>query len=191
MTPKSLLENFSFLANAPNGIHRLREIIYSLAVDGSLCEQNPAEGTGHSLLERLSREKDSRIDKGTFKRSAKLEGTAAKYSESLPRIPRSWAWSRLVDIGEINPRNDVEDDRLASFAPMNAISELHNGPMLPEDRRWSAIKKGFTHFADGDVMIAKITPCFENLYFPRLGVFSSRQGEKPFGDVANFLLADP
>ena len=29
------------------------------------------------------------------------------------------------------------------------------------------------------------------LYFPRLGVFSSRQGEKPFGDVANFLLADP
>jgi type I restriction enzyme S subunit len=31
-----------------------------------------------------------------------------------------------------------------------------------EGRLWGEIKKGYTHFADGDVVLAKITPCFEN-----------------------------
>lgn len=31
-----------------------------------------------------------------------------------------------------------------------------------QERKWSEIKKGFTHFQDDDVVLAKITPCFEN-----------------------------
>jgi type I restriction enzyme S subunit len=31
-----------------------------------------------------------------------------------------------------------------------------------ETRYWGEIKKGFTHFAEGDVVLAKITPCFQN-----------------------------
>jgi type I restriction enzyme, S subunit len=31
-----------------------------------------------------------------------------------------------------------------------------------EIRPWGEIKKGCTHFAEGDVGLAKITPCFEN-----------------------------
>ena len=31
-----------------------------------------------------------------------------------------------------------------------------------EIRRWGEIKRGYTHFAEGDVGLAKITPCFEN-----------------------------
>jgi len=31
-----------------------------------------------------------------------------------------------------------------------------------ENRTWGSIKKNFTHFADGDVAFAKITPCFQN-----------------------------
>lgn len=31
-----------------------------------------------------------------------------------------------------------------------------------DSREWGAIKKNFTHFADGDVAFAKITPCFQN-----------------------------
>jgi len=30
-----------------------------------------------------------------------------------------------------------------------------------EARSWSEVKKGYTHFADGDVLLARITPCFE------------------------------
>jgi type I restriction enzyme S subunit len=31
-----------------------------------------------------------------------------------------------------------------------------------EERRWGEIKSGYTHFKNGDVVMAKITPCFEN-----------------------------
>jgi type I restriction enzyme S subunit len=34
--------------------------------------------------------------------------------------------------------------------------------LAPEANKWGSIKKGFTHFANGDVVVAKITPCFEN-----------------------------
>ena len=35
-------------------------------------------------------------------------------------------------------------------------------PHQHEVRPWGEIKKGYTHFAEGDVGLAKITPCFEN-----------------------------
>lgn len=31
-----------------------------------------------------------------------------------------------------------------------------------EPRLWGEVKQGFTHFAEGDIGVAKITPCFEN-----------------------------
>lgn len=63
-----------------------------------------------------------------------------------------------MDIGEINPKNEAEDDTLASFIPMSGIPQLHSGRLEAQQRPWEQIKKGFTHFADGDVVLAKITP---------------------------------
>jgi type I restriction enzyme S subunit len=45
---------------------------------------------------------------------------------------------------------------------MALISSAYGVAAKSEERKWSEIKKGFTHFANGDVVIAKITPCFEN-----------------------------
>jgi type I restriction enzyme S subunit len=45
---------------------------------------------------------------------------------------------------------------------MALISSTYGVAAQSEERTWSEIKKGFTHFADGDVVMAKITPCFEN-----------------------------
>ena len=45
---------------------------------------------------------------------------------------------------------------------MALISSTYRVAAQSEERTWSEIKKGFTHFADGDVVMAKITPCFEN-----------------------------
>ena len=62
----------------------------------------------------------------------------------------------------INPRNDSEDDFLATFIPMPGIPQNYRGPLGGEVRSWGEIKKSFTHFADGDIALAKITPCFQN-----------------------------
>ena len=50
----------------------------------------------------------------------------------------------------------------AGFVPMPLIIAGYRSLHKFEIRKWSEIKKGYTHFADGDVALAKITPCFEN-----------------------------
>lgn len=71
--------------------------------------------------------------------------------------------TRLDDVCEINPRmpKTVSDEDLASFLPMAAVSE--DGHIsFEEQREVREVKKGYTYFERGDVLIAKITPCFEN-----------------------------
>ena len=45
---------------------------------------------------------------------------------------------------------------------MACIKEGYRSQHLQEPRTWGEIKKGYTHFADNDIAIAKITPCFQN-----------------------------
>ncbi len=163
MNVRGFLTDFGDIAGAPGGgVKRLREMIYHLAITGDLCRQDSEDGDGHSLLKKIEEEKQTRIDKKAFKRSKKLENLKGTFADELPKIPETWVWTRLVDVGEISPKNDAEDESMASFASMSAISEKHAVPMQPEDRIWSSIKKGYTQFADEDVVVAKITLCFEN-----------------------------
>lgn len=45
---------------------------------------------------------------------------------------------------------------------MAAISEFSPNFNFTEERKLGKVRKGFTHFAEGDVLFAKITPCMEN-----------------------------
>lgn len=161
MDAKAFLAEFGHIASAPGGVQRLREMIYNLAVTGDLTRQLPDDGDARTLLRRIDERKAELLARKAFKRSPKLEN----YSPEIPaniKLPPKWCWSRLVDIGEINPKNESPDDCSASFVPMSGIPQLHGGKLIVEIRPWGEIKKGFPHFANGDVVLAKITPCFEN-----------------------------
>lgn len=71
----------------------------------------------------------------------------------------------LSEAVELNPKPDrraLTDDTEVSFVPMAAV-EAASGHMDPSAiRRYAEVKKGYTHFQDGDVLFAKITPCMEN-----------------------------
>lgn len=68
----------------------------------------------------------------------------------------------IRDLATVNPNNSrVPNDVLVSFVAMEDVSE--NGQLLAKtDARRSDLGNGYTQFADGDVLVAKITPCFEN-----------------------------
>ncbi len=85
-----------------------------------------------------------------------------KQEEVQFSLPTNWEWTRLSIIGLTNPRNNIEDSQLTSFIPMNLIPQSYGEVIKSEVREWGDIKKGFTHFAEGDVVLAKITPCFQN-----------------------------
>ena len=75
----------------------------------------------------------------------------------------SWSLVKLNDIAKINPRmpKNVDQTQKISFLKMASVSE--NGEVLEQESRvLSETKKGFTYFERGDVLLAKITPCFEN-----------------------------
>lgn len=83
--------------------------------------------------------------------------------EDLPfDIPDTWVWARLKGVVEINPRNTVEDETIVSFVEMKSLKDGFNNSFVYEKRAWKTVKSGFTHFQNGDVGFAKITPCFQN-----------------------------
>lgn len=71
--------------------------------------------------------------------------------------------ARLGDVCEINPRPPkyLPDDTVASFLTMSSVSE-EGYVRAEEDRSVVEVRKGYTFFERGDVLVAKITPCFEN-----------------------------
>ena len=77
-------------------------------------------------------------------------------------VPESWSWARISTIGIINPRNNLSDGTNVSFIPMPLIKDGYSNSHTSEIKTWADVKSGFTHFAENDVGVAKITPCFEN-----------------------------
>lgn len=142
------------------GIKKLRELILELAVRGKLVAQNPDDEPASKLLERIEGEKAQLIKDGKLKKQKPL--AAVSEDEKPFELPEGWEWVRLGHIAQINPRNQIDDITQVSFIPMASVSTSYSGSHDQEIKSWSEVKTGFTHFADGDVAIAKITPCFEN-----------------------------
>lgn len=59
-------------------------------------------------------------------------------------------------------KNKENDDIEAGFVPMANISDGFSNHFSFETKKWETIKSGFTHFSDGDIAVAKISPCLEN-----------------------------
>ncbi|WP_412497659.1 restriction endonuclease subunit S [Vibrio furnissii] len=93
---------------------------------------------------------------------------------------------KLTEVAEVNPRcpKDIDEDQLVSFVAMASASE--EGLLLNEESRvLKDTKKGFTYFERGDVLLAKITPCFENGKSLRPYQISNRVG---FGSTEFHVL---
>lgn len=161
MDSQQFLAEFGHIANAPGGIAQLRQMVYQLAVIGSLTARGEAAEDAGQLLAAVAEERQQLIRAKKYKRMLELESESISPPNGIV-LPENWRWSRLLDIGEINPRNLAPDDQLAAFVPMSGVPQIHGAEILAATRLWVDIKKGFTHFANGDVVLAKITPCFEN-----------------------------
>lgn len=88
-----LLSNMELLATAPGGVAKLRELILTLAVQGKLVPQDPADEPASVLLQKIRAEKDRLIAEGKIKRDKPL---AEIGDEEKPfELPEGWEWVRL------------------------------------------------------------------------------------------------
>ncbi len=134
-----------------------------LAVRGSLVEQNPTDEPASELLKRVAAEK-MRLTKTRKTRSYKRP-VSRRLDETPYPLPDGWIWTRIVEWGVTNPRNHFPDKQPASFIPMRMIPAEYGIPICMGERPWGEIKRGYTHIAEGDAGLAKITPCFEFCFF--------------------------
>ena len=158
---------------------QIRKSILQEAVQGRLVPQLAEEGTAQDLLETIKEEKKRLVKEGKLKKSTLTDsviykGDDNKYYENhgknvvcidteIPfEIPSSWQWVRLANVVQVNPKNDAPNETQAAFIPMECVDATYLSKYTYHERKWGDIKAGFTHFADGDVAFAKITPCFQN-----------------------------
>ena len=158
---------------------KLRKSILQEAIQGKLVPQIAEEGSAQELLERIKEEKRKLVKEGKLRKSALndaaiFRGDDNKYYEKIGKkcvditeeipfpIPANWQWVRIRDVFQLNPKNEADDETLAAFIPMEKISAGYKSDFTFDLVKWGNIKKGFTHFANGDVAFAKITPCFQN-----------------------------
>ncbi|WP_337438904.1 restriction endonuclease subunit S [Acidaminococcus fermentans] len=138
----------------------LKNSILQLAMEGKLVEQRQEEGNARELLQAIQEEKTRLVAEKKIKKTKPLSPVAEE--EKPFDIPESWEWVRLGEITIINPKNHLDDNLEVSFIPMNLISDGYCNHYDSLERAWKNVKKGYTHFAEGDIGVAKITPCFQN-----------------------------
>lgn len=103
------------------------------------------------------------MSKGPVGKTSKVNPESAQ--DGPYELPEGWVWTPLGDVCAINPRHEkgvVPNETPVSFVPMAAVD--HQDGIISESsaRPYGEVRKGFTHFIEGDVLFARITPCMEN-----------------------------
>lgn len=82
------------------------------------------------------------------------------------QLPRGWAQEAIGELFDVNPGKPPADLFPAatpvSFVPMGAVDAASGVITQPQECPFGKVRSGYTSFASGDVILAKITPCFEN-----------------------------
>ncbi len=80
-------------------------------------------------------------------------------------LPNGWVSAPLADVADIaanrRPADQPPETRV-NFVPMSAVKEEFGGIDTSVTRPLAEVQKGYTQFREGDVLLAKITPCMEN-----------------------------
>ena len=182
-------------------IDKVKAKILDLAIRGQLVPHNPDDEPAAVLLERIRAEKEALIQQGKIKRDKResvifrgednsyyetIGDLTANIDEEIPfDVPDGWAVERLKNIYAVNPKNELDGDTLVSFVPMALVDEQFSGRFTYEEKAWKECRKGFTHFADGDVGFAKISPCFENR---KSAIFTDLKNGYGAGTTELFIL---
>ncbi len=125
-------------------ILQLKSRILDLAISGKLAAQDCSDEPALELLRRIN------------------PSFAPCDNRHYENVPKGWCFAKIKDIFIINPKNRANDYDMAGFVSMSMINEGYVDSYQYETREWSSIKAGFTHFQDGDIAVAKISPCLEN-----------------------------
>ena len=96
-----------------------------------------------------------------------ITGARTVVSNYTPRIIcQTDTYKTLAEIATFKPSKDevkdLAEDTEVSFVPMADINTFDASFVPKANRKLSEVLSGFTYFKNNDILLAKITPCFEN-----------------------------
>ncbi|MEI6886469.1 MAG: N-6 DNA methylase, partial [Bacteroidota bacterium] len=122
------------------------------------------------------------IGNGDYSLSGERYKIVGMQTSSYPFIP-------LKEIVEINPGKSelkrISNNTEVSFVPMHILNENASSFYPQEKRKISEVITGYTYFQNEDVLLAKITPCFEN---GKAGIARNIFNSIGFGSTEFFIL---
>lgn len=122
---------------------------------------------------------------------AVIDGAQKVIDNWKPILPINPEWKKvkLGDVCEINPKKsqvaEIDKSTLVSFVPMECVSEKDMLFTPKENRKIGEVYSGYTYFTDNDVLLAKVTPCFEN---GKSGLARNLTNSIGFGSSEFFVL---
>jgi type I restriction enzyme M protein len=147
-----------------------------------------------------------RVDKRDILASRSVSLQAEQFLGG-PVVEQDIEVARLADVAEINPKKSevrpLPPETMVSFVPMEELNTDRPSFSAPRERPIGEVLIGYTYFRDGDVLLAKITPCFENgkagiarnlrngIGFGSSEYYVFRCGEKVVPEYLYYLIARP
>ena len=135
-------------------------------IDSLTARANKFIRNKRRLIELLKEQKQNVINQAVTRGLDPKVNFKPSGVEWIGDIPEHWGATKLKRVVSFNPsksetRANPADEEKVVFLPMENISV--NGDIdCTEKRTLSEVWNGFTYFRRGDVVVAKITPCFEN-----------------------------
>ncbi len=134
MTPRDFIAHFDTIAEAPNGIARLREFVLRLAVRGRLVPQIPEVEPVEHLLRQLKTGKKRLLEEGAIAKPRYPCGV--RVVQDPFEIPATWTWLRLGDVGAIVGGGTPKSGERSFWADGDGVPWLTPADMRSQDSRY-------------------------------------------------------
>ncbi len=131
---ETFFENFAHLADASNGVRKLRELILQLAVQGKLVPQDPNDEPASVLLAKIKAEKERLVKEKKIRKTESLSMITAE--EAPYELPQGWKWVRAQDIMlSITDGDHLPPPKSPTGIPLLVIGNVRSGKLDFTDTR--------------------------------------------------------
>ena len=142
MTLETSYEHFELLADAPNAVPKLREMVLQLAVRGNLVEQNQDDESAQELLTKIAEARANAESSARRRKRANYESASLKYELELPRTWTTISLGEVTDIirgitfPSLEKGRQPEAGTIACLRTTNVQAEVewHDLLYVPEHR---------------------------------------------------------
>jgi type I restriction enzyme, S subunit len=159
MTPHDLIAAFEALAEAPEGVARLRELILQLAVRGRLVPQDPKDEPAGVMLKRVAADQARRL-KAANNRKACVQPPAPEAGVPFA-IPDGWVWATLSSVAAYNGRGNADPNTISPDSWLLDLGDIEKDTSRILTRatfRERMSRSNKSTFKQGDVLYGKLRP---------------------------------